>query len=242
LEARAMSDELDRLWALHVLDEQAGAHAVRLRALPESRAHSERQLAAERMALEAHKAHAADALKVRRQLEKDIEAVTVEERKFQSQLPAIKKNEEYTALLHEIQGVRARRSELETRVLERMEEEDALAAGRPALEKAVRTAEEEGARRAAAFDREETQARAALAELEAQRAAQLEGLPAATRARYERVHGSRDGRAVVAIVKNACGGCFRSLSPQALQEAKRRDRVLICEGCGRMLVWPPEGA
>jgi predicted nucleic acid-binding Zn-ribbon protein len=237
-----MSDEIDRLWALHVLDEKAGTHAARLKALPEARAHSERQLAGERAALEAHKAHSVEALKVRRQLEKDIETVAVEERKFQSQLPAVKKNEEYTALLHEIQGVRARRSELETRVLERMEEEDALSAGRPALEKAVKAAEDDHARRAAAFEREESEAHAALSALEAQRAVQLEGLPSPTRARYERVHASRDGRAVVAIVKNACGGCFRSLSPQALQEAKRRDRVLVCEGCGRMLVWPPEGA
>ena len=103
-----MSDELDRLWALHVLDEKAATHASRLKTLPEARAQSERQLASERTALEAHKAHAADALKLRRQLEKDIEAVVVEERKFQSQLPAVKKNEEYTALLHEIQGVQAR--------------------------------------------------------------------------------------------------------------------------------------
>jgi len=237
-----MSDELDRLWALHVLDEQAAAHAARLKALPDARSASERQLAGERSALEAHKARAAEALKVRRQLEKDIEAVSVEERKFQSQLPAIKKNEEYTALLHEIQGVRARRSELETRVLERMEEEDTLAARRPALDQAVKAGEEEHARRAAAIDREESEARAALSELETRRAVQIEGLPAATRTRYERVHSSREGRAVVAIVKNACGGCFRSLAPQTLQEAKRRDRVLVCEGCGRMLVWPPEGA
>ncbi|MGH3055077.1 MAG: zinc ribbon domain-containing protein, partial [Gaiellaceae bacterium] len=101
---------------------------------------------------------------------------------------------------------------------------------------------DEQARRAGALEREESEARTQLAEIDGQRAVQVEGLPAGTRARYERVHGSRDGRAVVAVVKNACGGCFRSLAPQALQEAKRRDRVLICEGCGRLMVWPPEGA
>lgn len=236
-----MSDELDRLWALHALDEQAAALHAKLKQLPDARATSDKQVAAERAALELHKSRAADALKVRRQIEKDIEAVTVEERKFQSQLPAVKKNEEYTALLHEIQGVRAKRSDLETRVLERMEEEDALAAGRPALEKALKAAEEDHIRRVAGFDREESEARERLSDLEAKRAHEIEGLPAATRSRYERVHASREGRAVVAVAKSACGGCFRSLPPQALQEAKRRDRVLICEGCGRLLVWPPDG-
>ena len=30
--------------------------------------------------------------------------------------------------------------------------------------------------------------------------------------------------------------------PQVLQEARKRDRLLICEGCGRLLLLPPEDA
>ncbi|TMQ68855.1 MAG: hypothetical protein E6K80_13650 [Candidatus Eisenbacteria bacterium] len=67
-------------------------------------------------------------------------------------------------------------------------------------------------------------------------------LPATTRSRYERIRQSRDGRAVVPIVKGSCGGCFRGQPPQMLQEARRGDRALICDGCGRILIWPPEGA
>ena len=45
---------------------------------------------------------------------------------------------------------------------------------------------------------------------------------------------------MVAIVKGACGGCFRAQPPQVLQEARRGDRLLACDGCGRLLIWPPE--
>jgi len=65
-------------------------------------------------------------------------------------------------------------------------------------------------------------------------------IPASTRVRYERVHQMRGGLAAVAIVKGACGGCYRGQPPQVLQEARKRDRVIICEGCGRLLIWPPE--
>ena len=78
--------------------------------------------------------------------------------------------------------------------------------------------------------------------LDARREANLRDLPPVTRARYERVHGSRDGRAVVAILKGACGGCYRTLPPAVLQEARRRDRMMSCEGCGRLMVWPPSEA
>ena len=237
-----MSEELDHLWALYELDERAGTLAARRKQWPAQRAELEHRVAADRIALESQKTRLADAQKRRRELEKDIEALAVEERRFSSQLPAVKKNEEYQALLHEIEGVKKRRSDLETQVLTRMEEEDALARARPAIEKALANAQHEAAERLAKLDAEEEADTALLADLEVLRVAQIEPLPAATRARYERVHSLREGRAVVPIAKSACGGCFRSLPPQMMQEARRRDRLLSCENCGRLLVWPPDGA
>jgi hypothetical protein len=106
----------------------------------------------------------------------------------------------------------------------------------------VATAREEGAARAGALEAERAGAQARLDGLEARREANVRELPAAVRARYERVHASRDGRAVVPIEKGACGGCFRTLPPAVLQEARRRDHALSCEGCGRLMVWPPGAA
>jgi len=56
-------------------------------------------------------------------------------------------------------------------------------------------------------------------------------------ARYDRLAGSRDGIAVAEVKKNACGACFKSLTPQTVQEARRMDAVLHCESCGRILIW-----
>ena len=100
-----MSDELDRLWALHALDEAAIAVEQRLRQRPLERAEWERRIQAERRALDSHRAAGLELQKKRRELEKDIDALNAEERRFQGQLPAVKKNEEYTALLHEIHTV-----------------------------------------------------------------------------------------------------------------------------------------
>jgi uncharacterized protein len=235
-----VSDELDRLWVLHGLDEEVVAHQTALARFPEQKHGLEARVTAERARLEAWKARLAEAQRVRRQLEKDIEVAIVEERKFQSQLPAVKKNEEYTALLHEIAGAKSRRSDLETGVLERMDDEQKLEGERAALEQAVKAAEREKAERVGAIEGEEAAERAALGALEARREKQLEGLAPAVRTRYERIRASKGGLAVVAILKGSCGGCFRGQPPQVLQEARRRDRLLTCEGCGRLLVWPPD--
>ena len=65
-------------------------------------------------------------------------------------------------------------------------------------------------------------------------------LTAATKSRYERIRASKEGRAVVPIQKGACGGCYRGQPPQMLQEARRGDRLRTCDGCGRLLIWPPD--
>jgi predicted nucleic acid-binding Zn-ribbon protein len=234
-----MSEEIDRLWALQELDEQAVGVRQILARFPEQRRELEHRVVEAGQRLEQAKARLGESQKQRRQLEVEAGTLTDQERHFQKQLPAIKKNEEYTALLHEIEGVRRKRSEIETRVLERMEEEEREQRERPALDQALKTAEAEAAARAKLIDAEETLEQGKLGVLEARRDAQLRELAPATRARYERVHTSRDGRAVVGILKGACGGCYRALPPAVLQEARRRDRMMSCEGCGRIIVWPP---
>ena len=56
-----------------------------------------------------------------------------------------------------------------------------------------------------------------------------------------RIPQQRGGIAAVPVKKGACGGCFRQLSPQLLVEARRTDKLLRCENCGRMLIWKDEG-
>ena len=237
-----MTEELEHLWRLCGLDERVGAAKSALAKFPEQQRALETRAVAEKVRLEAHVKAAGELLAARRRIEQEIEAVNTQQRQLESRQPSVKTNEEYQALTHEIGTCKQKRSDLETKVLEKFEEEEALAAKKPAIEAALKTAEGELAGKRDELARGEVAERAALEALEAERVAEVAALPPATRSRYERVHGSREGRAVFAITKNACGGCFRGLSPQGLQEAKKRDRVLVCDGCGRMLVLPPDGA
>lgn len=237
-----MSAELDALWRLSELDERVLAAREKLAKYPEQRRALESRASGEKARLEAHKQSVADLQKKRRDLEREIESVTQTQRKYEAQQPSVKTNDEYQALSHQINGCKDKRSELETQVLMQMEAEDRLASERPAIEAALKRAEGERDAQAALVAREEAVENEALAAIEAQRGEAMAALAPATRSRYERIHGSKDGRAVVALVKNACGGCFRSQPPQVIQEAKKRDRVLLCDGCGRILLFPPGAA
>jgi predicted nucleic acid-binding Zn-ribbon protein len=235
-----VTEEIQHLWSLRELDEQRIGLLAALGRFPAQRVEIESRLKNEHQRLDQLKLRVGDLQKARREREREVESAREQEKKFQSQLPSVRKNEEYTALLHEIEAVKSKRSEIETAVLMQMEEEDRILSEKPALEKALAAAEAEGAARRSDLDREEQSIRTRLEAVEAERRGHLDRLPAPTRQRYERIHSSREGRAVVSIMKGACGGCYRNQPPQVLNEAKRGDRLLLCDGCGRLMVWPPD--
>ena len=57
---------------------------------------------------------------------------------------------------------------------------------------------------------------------------------------YDRVRRGKKGAAVVMMKKRSCGGCFKQIPPQRIQEIKRGDRIYTCDNCGRLLVWSEE--
>lgn len=234
-----MNEEVQRLWRLHELDERANAARAVVVKFPEQKTTLEGRVSAERQRLAAHTKSAEEVLKARRKIELEIEAATAQQRQFESRQPSVKTNEEFRALTTEIEGAKRKRSELETQVLMRFEEEEALAKQKPVIELALKQAESERATRLDEINRAESAAQSELDAINAEREREIVELGQTTRQRYERIHSQREGRAVVPVIKNACGGCFRSQPPQLMQDIRRGDRLLICDGCGRILVQPP---
>lgn len=54
---------------------------------------------------------------------------------------------------------------------------------------------------------------------------------------YNRIrNNSRNGLAVVGVVRGACGGCFNRVPPQQQLEIRMGEKLIVCEYCGRLLV------
>ncbi len=54
---------------------------------------------------------------------------------------------------------------------------------------------------------------------------------------YTRIRGAyKNGLAVVAVLRDACGGCYAKIPPQRQLEIRQRKRIITCEHCGRILV------
>ena len=92
-------------------------------------------------ALEESKKDLEQARLQRRTVEKDVEGITADSNKLERQLHDVKTNKEYQAILHEIELLKNKRSDYETRILESYEREEALVAAQRAAERAVQAEE-----------------------------------------------------------------------------------------------------
>lgn len=76
------------------------------------------------------------------------------------------------------------------------------------------------------------------AELRAESETLQSKLPERVLQGYLRIRNSvRNGLAVVSVKRNACGGCFNRIPPQRLLDIRMQKRIIVCEYCGRILVW-----
>ena len=233
--------DLDVLWRLEGRDRELREVRARRGGIPTGHAVAQSALAGARASASVLEERARAGLLARRNAEKEIEALAQQENKFQNQLTLVKENDEYTALLHEIAAVRKKRDELETFILERMNEEEAQGRQEASARASVQAAEARAGDECARLDAEDAALAARERALEEERAGLLAGLSPALRGRYDRILKAK-GSAVAELLRDACGGCGETLPPQVAIEVRRQRGVVACPGCGRLVVHPAEDA
>ncbi len=179
--------------------------------------------------------------KERRDLEGDIQVVQSRISRHKDQLYEVKTNEQYRAMLKEIEGEEAKIREIEDRILERMIEGEDL---QKKVQEAAAHLEGEKARAAtekAKLEAERQKASAELGQVQARRQELITALSAAVLDLYERVRKARHGVAVAEVRDGFCAACNVRLRPQAYNEARTNEAILPCENCSRILYYvePP---
>ena len=212
----------------------------RLARLPAKRQEIERGTSEAKAALAASEERVKSAALAKRKAEQDAEALGEQEKKFQLQLSQVKKNDEYSALLHEIDAAKKKRSELETFVLERMEDEGQVTALVARAKETLAAAQTKAKEESKIVDDEERGMKAEEAALEAKRDELLAGLPTPLRSRYQRIYTGKKGQALSELVAGACAACGAALPPQMAIEVRRGQTVIECTNCGRILVYRSE--
>ena len=238
-----MSPALAALIALQQLDSATEAARKRLAELPAAEQAIVSGSAAARSGVDAVKARIQDNAQARRALDKDIAAVDVRLARFDDHKAAVKTNQEYTALLHEISVAKGEKTAIEDKLLVLMEEAEGLAAQQKAAEAtlAAKTAEGDKARAALVADRKTVEAE--VARLTHERAQEARNVDAPVMAKYEQLLKQRKGIAVARMTGEICEACHVRLRPHVAQMIRKNDSIVQCDSCQRILYFeaPPAG-
>lgn len=211
-------------------------------ALPKHISAIEKTLDSHIRKLEADRAALAANQRERKRLDGDIQEQQQRISKLKDQMLQAKTNAQYTSFKNEIDYCELEIRKCEDRILERMTESEPLEQNVKVAESALNTekqqvqAEQESARKRTAIDE------AQLRELLAERGKVAKGMTPKTLSAYERIRKSRKGIAVAEAVDGRCSACHMALRLQFYQELRRRDRIMFCESCGRILFYIPPPA
>lgn len=237
-----MNADLERLIALQRLDTAADAARRALADEPEHDKALEARLEAATQHVATAKARLADNHDAHRALEKDVAVHQGRLSKFREQAMAVKTNQEYQAIQHEITFAQAEIKKLEDTILERMVGGDDLTATFKAAEAQLAAERKtiEADRRATTAAHGEMQA--ALERMAGERAELVASLDKQLLWVFEQVARKRNGIAVAEARDGICTICHVRLRPQVFNTVRRNDSITQCDSCNRVLYFVPAPA
>jgi predicted nucleic acid-binding Zn-ribbon protein len=226
---------LAALIALQKLDSAAEAAERRVADMPATLEAIDAKTTAAAEDVDGAKARIAANVSARRALEKQVAGVDSRLARSNDHKAAVKTNQEYTAVLHEIEMAQAEKDRVEEQILMLMEEADGLAAALKAAEAILADTRREGDTARGALETERAAIDEELARLAGARKGEVAGIDAPTLARYEQLLRGRKGVAVAPIKGEMCAACFVRLRPHFIQTVRRNDSIVQCESCQRIL-------
>jgi len=234
-----MNADLERLIALQRLDSAVHDAERHLADEPEREKALEARLEHARHLVAAAKDQLAANQAERRNIEKDVAVHQGRLSKFREQAMAVKTNQEYHAIQHEIAFAQTEIKTREDQLLELMVQADeltsaqkradaALAAEQKAIETDRKTLAGEHAELKATVDRLATERRAVVASISPQ-----------VLSTFDLVAKRRQGIAVAEARDGICTICHVRLRPQVFNNIRRNEDIVQCDHCQRILFFVP---
>jgi len=237
LESWLMHPAIPHLIDLQEIDHKIGAIRAELDSYPKRVQDADARLTAARAAVAAAKEAHTNALKERKKFELDVDQWKDRARKYRDQSGAVKTNEAYKALLHEIANAEAEVAKAEDRQL------DVMMSGEE-FERRVRHAEADlkEAETSVNADRKAIQTlnsekHKQLTAAMAEREKIIVPVPEDLRELYARVAKRHHGTAMAQVRDDQCKGCGMRVLPHIIQELRQEanEEIYRCEMCGLIL-------
>ena len=195
-------------------------------------------LANEKKRMDEAKARTLELEKKKKTKELDVAAKEDAARKHSAQLNELKSNDAYKAMQAEIEKEKAAAGDIETEILQIMEEIDKSKAAEKALAAELKKIEDFSKGDLEKLEAELSHAKGRHAAAAAERDAAAAPVPADALKVFKHIRSRGKSDAVVPALNGHCGGCQIALSPAIMVELSKLKTLTTCESCQRILYKP----
>jgi len=226
---------LEKLLVLQDRDAHRGLIETQLVAIPLEREAAERKISKHRAVIEEAHGRVRDLELERGRLEQEIAVAEEQARKYRNQQIQVKKNDEYQALTHEIEGTEANISELEGQEIQTLYDLDAERERMAAEEK---TQNEEIAfleKQLVKLTEKDANLKAELEQAKASVEAARKEVPAKSIRVYDRLAKVLSLPVIVTLRGQKCTGCHLRVSAGVDAEVRGGGEMTACDNCTRIL-------
>ncbi len=232
-----MEEVLERLKKIRDLDEEMKKNDQLLKSIPAKIMSLQKEIEKKNSQLNQTKNRLAEIRKLYKMKEGDIAENEAKANKLNQQIHTVKTNEEYRAILKEIEFLKSERLTIEEEMMNLLEEEEKLKSSIGGQEKDTREYVE---RKNQEIKVLEEQKRQIVDDQDIKKNIfqdESRKLPEEIRKVYERIKKARDKAICFVFDDGICTGCYTNITPQALNELKKKNKVLLCDSCGRILIY-----
>jgi uncharacterized protein len=233
-----MNADLEKLVRLHHAETALRRIESDLAEIPRLRQEIEDRLQRDRSHLDAAKSALAGSQKARREQEGAVADLKAKLSKFKGQLMEVKTNKEYTAVLHEIEGVEREIRARDDLTFGEMVKEESLAQDVRREEADFKAVEADAAKEKDGLDARASALGAEARRRQADRDAAAASIPEEALAVYARVAKQR-GTGLAEARDGMCQACHVRMRLQIWVEVKKNELLLQCESCSRILYYEP---
>jgi hypothetical protein len=232
--------DLQRLIELQEIESRAAVANKAIAEAPGRIAALDALLQSATNALATAKQSLASSQTTRRSIDNDLTSAQQRQNKYKEQLMAVKTNDEFRAMQHQIESVGAEVLQHEERVLVSMLEVDEIHAAIKKAEAALKAAQAKVAAERAAIEANAKTDHATVAECAAARDTIVTAMDNQGAVEtFQRIAKVR-GTAVARAVDERCTICQVRLRPAVFSEVRKNESLVQCDSCNRILYYIPQ--
>jgi predicted nucleic acid-binding Zn-ribbon protein len=173
--------------------------------------------------------------KKRRDLEAEVKDIKEQASKYNRQLNEVKTNREYSSLLKEIEEAKQKVNDKEEEIIGEMLSADEIEEEIKNAGQNYSEAEQKFSKEKDVLQQEKKKFEAKKDKLNQEKEKLVPKIPANQVNLYLKIYKKKSGNALSPVNDEFCSLCHMRIRPQVINELKGKEKIILCENCGRIL-------